>query len=854
MRTVLCVAGVALGVAVFVSIRLANRGALGSFARTVDAVAGRANLQVAAGSAGLDERLFLRVRSLPGVEAAAPVIQAYAPARVGAPRPDERSRLFERADPSPYPETLLVLGVDLLRERAFGRWGTTPGTAEGNARAAIALLADPSAVAITRALAGRLGLQEGDSLTILASGIPVPLTVRAVLHGSELEQALGGNVAVCDIAVAQEVFRRWGSLDRIDLIVEPARRDGIRAEVAALLPPYARVELPESRTRQVENLLEAFALNLTALSFIALFVAAFLIYNAVSMSVVRRRGEVGILRSLGQTRVQVLLQFLAEAALLGAVGGVAGVLLGTALARFTLAAVSRTVSALYILAEARAVTLDGPTAVLGVALGIGAALAAALAPALEAARTAPSAAAREGAIVPVDRNSIVRWSVGAAAFLLLALLASVLASQLREPRAGFVSALLLLCGFALLAPATTIGAARAVSVLQPVLGIAVGLGARAMREAVARTGVVVAALMVSVAMIVGLSIMVGSFRQTVDTWVTQTIRGDLYVEPLGRHVSGAATRLDAAVQQAARGLPGVEAVDTYRGQELLYGGRIAYVAGIEFAVQRDYGRLQLLEGDSRVAITRALVQDGALISESFAHRHRLRSGDTLRLETPSGPAALAVCGVFRDYASDAGLVMLDRRLYARLWQDERTESLALYLRSGTHPDDVRAALLQRVPRGIQLAVTPNQALRRRVLDIFDQTFQITYALQAIAVLVAVLGVVGTLTSLILQRGRELGVLRAVGALRSQVYASVLTESALLGATGSLLGCVCGVLLSLLLVFVLNKQFFGWSIQLHLDPWLFPQVTALITLVALAAGAGPARLAAGRQAAEAMRSE
>jgi putative ABC transport system permease protein len=228
------------------------------------------------------------------------------------------------------------------------------------------------------------------------------------------------------------------------------------------------------------------------------------------------------------------------------------------------------------------------------------------------------------------------------------------------------------------------------------------------------------------------------------------------------------------------------------------------------------------------------------------------AGDSVRLRTPAGEVPVRVQGVFFDYSTDAGAVLMDRALFARLWRDDRTESLALYTTPGTDLDAVRTAFIVLAGPGRVFSITPNQDLRARVLTVFDQTFRITFALQLIAVVVSVLGVVTTLTALILQRGREIGVLRATGALAGQVRKMVLIESGLLGLIGAALGCLAGLTLALLLVHVINKQFFGWSIRMALDPWVLVQAVALMVTAAVVAGIGPARLASDRVAAEAMR--
>jgi len=856
-RSLLVLAGVALGVAVFVAIRLASHSALASFADTVDAVAGKANLSVWSTSDGFDERLYLELRAVGGVRAASPVVQAAAHAKPRGPRPGEPATLAA-GERGPYVENVLVLGLDPLVEAPFARWRPPEpraGEREAARSSVLRLLAEPGAIAITRTLARRHGLAAGDTLTVLASGLPTPLVIAHLLDSEELQQAMGGNVVLADLATVQEVFHRLGRLDRVDLIVDPARRDAVSAALERELPADAAVGLPQGRTKQVENMVAAFRLNLSALSFIAVFVSAFLILNAVAMSVLRWRREIGILRGLGATRSEVRALFLAEGTLLGAAGGALGLLLGTALAGGALRAVGRTLEDLYLLPYTDRLHGDPGTWLAGFAIGAASSLLAALGPAVEASQTPPGLTMRQGQLVEAVRPPLARLALAGAACLAAAGLVALWTVRAGQPWGGFASAFLVLAGFSLLAPGFTLLAERFLR--RPaawLAGVEGRLGASYLRGSVARASVVVAALMVAVGMMVALDVMVASFRRTVDTWIGQSLRGDLYVEPAGHRTSLGATALPETLVESARRLPGVAGVDSYRATPITYRERIAMAVGIDFDVHRRFGSLRFVGGGrSADVLGRALERGGVVVTESFAHRHRVRAGDTLELAAPAGPQRLRVEGVFYDYSSDVGAVLMDRGLFARLWRVERSESVALYLTPGASADSVRAAFLALAgPR--LLHVTPHRALRARALEVFDQTFQITFALQAIAVLVALLGVVSTLTALILQRGREIGVLRATGARRAQVRTIVLVESGMLGGIGAALGCAAGLALALLLVHVINRQFFGWTIRFEAEPWTFVRAVALVVATALVAGLGPARVASGRAAAEAMRAD
>jgi putative ABC transport system permease protein len=745
-----------------------------------------------------------------------------------------------------------MLGLDVLAERPFERYRAAPAdSATGDP---LAFIADPRGVAITAAFARRSGLGDGDTLTALSAGRPVPLIVRQILASESFDQAYGGNVIVVDIGVAQTLFQRLGRLDRIDLIVDPDRVDAVAAGLGQALPPGVRAATPAGRTKQVENMVKAFELNLTALSFIAVFVAGFLVFNAVAMTVLRRRREIGMLRGVGATRGELLRQFLGEGLFFGVAGGALGLVLGTLFARLTLGAISRTLSDLYLIRHAAELAPDAQVYALGMAIGVAVALLAALAPALEAATTPPGHTMRQGTLIEARPLPLARWSTLGVLLLVAAAAAAWWTVTDRHAEGGFLAAFLALAGFSCLAPGFTLGLeALLARPLRRVFGIEGLLGARYLRDAAARTSVVIAAVMVAVGMMVALSVMVGSFRRTVDVWIGQSIRGDLYVEPVGHRLHLGSSVIPPALVDSLRALPGVVAVDTYRGARVPFGERIAFVAGVDFEVQARHGSLRFQRGQAPAILDRARAGGGVIVSEAFSHHQRVGAGDTLELATPAGRARLAVEGVYYDYTSDAGAVLMHRDLFARLWRDDRTESLALYLEPGADVDAARRAVLARAG-DVLLEVVPNQTLRARVLTVFDQTFQITYGLQIIAILVSVLGVIAALTAMILQRGREIGVLRAIGARRAQIRRMVLVESGLIGLAGALLGSACGVVLSLILVHIIHRQFFGWTIRLTIEPGIFVQTLLLMIGAAVLAGIGPARMAATRVAAEAMRME
>ena len=852
-RTAVTVLGVALGIAVSLAIRVANESVLASFRQSLDAVAGRTALQVSAGEPGVDEALYRAVKDTPGVAKASPIIE---------------STVLLEGKP---PDALLVLGVDTLADQGFrdyrlaegpaaaGRKKAGDGDGNGNEEAGgdpLALIGEPGAVLVTRRFAEARGLKVGSAFRVQAGGGPRRLVVRGLLELEGAGRALDGRFALMDIAGAQLAFDKIGRLDRIDVITDPgADRAAVAERLRQRLGGAAMVEAPEARNRQVEGMLASFQLNLTVLSLIALFVGLFLIYNATATAVARRRREIGILRSLGMARGQVVALVLAEAAVVGLVGGVLGVGLAAAMARFALEAMATTVSSLYAFVRPPAPSLPLALAATAVGGGVAVALFSALVPALEAAAVPPGEA--------VGRGSFERRRQGFAAMLAagaVCLAAAAAASRPGPvngaPLFGYVSAFLVLLGAALVAPAAVAAAAAAARPLLLARGRWAGPALAVMntRRNLWRNGGTVAAMAVGLAMLVSVATMIGSFRRTVDLWMEQTVRADLLVSLAGRLVKGAEAKLPERVVAAVARIPGVAAVDPFRALHVQRAGRRFILGSGDFAVQGARSRLLFQEGDSAAILAEARARDGVVVSETFAGAAGVRRGDTLRLATPGGERAFPVVGVFYDYTTEGGLVVMDRALYRRLWDDPFVSSVAVYLAPGADAEAVRARILEALRGRPDAFVFTNRSLRRHVLGIFDQTFAITYALEAIALVVAVLGILTTVMASVIERQREIGTLRALGFTRPQVFRMVAGEAGALGALGDLLGVAAGIALSLILIYVINKQSFGWSIQFSLPGRAVAGYALLALAAAVAAGAAPAWRAASARVAAALRYE
>ncbi len=835
-RTAITVLGVAIGVAVFLSIRLANTQTMLSFKESVDLVLGQADAVIHAEGLAFDEKYFKNLLRLRQSVKAYPVVEGYGVESTSG-------------------EVVEILGTDLLQDSGIRDFSLQ--TVEENLKGLLPLVMDPAGIILPERFIPGTHFQPGDRITFLINGQEKTLNVTAVLENKGIAKALNGNFAMMDIAAAQLQLDRLGKLDRIDVeFLKEESFDRMRAKIASVLPDFLKIDRPERKNRQVEKMLRAFQYNLTALSFVALLVALYLIYNMVALSVVRRRMEIGALRAIGATPVLIALIFLLEAGIIGALGSVLGIGLGYFFAQFSIDAVSMTVNNLYAPSYVTEVEFHwdrmGPYFILGTGLSF----LSALIPAWDAAKTPPTLVMRRGSYdLKLFRGN--RRLHGAA---LLVLVLAALSSQLPPidnfPWFGFLSVFLVILGLSLLSPSALLLARSLLH--QPCKRWFGGeglLAAMNLSQNVGRNSLAVSSLAIAFLMVISMSIMVHSFRQTVIVWVGQTLRADLFVQLAGGRDIDYQSTLPVDPVEPLKAIEGVAAVDLFRAIDIAYRDEPAVLASGDFSVLSQYGHLVIKEGPPSRDLAQHMVgQNRALVSESFALRHQVAPGDRLTLATPGGPLDLEVIGIYYDYSRERGYIVVDRSTFVQYYRDPSVNSFVVYLDSPTQLAFVRNRILETVGQDYRLVIRSNSELKKEVLKVFDKTFAITYSLEIIAVGVAVLGLFNTLISLILERKREIGILRFLGASTPQVKRMVWIEAGILGWIGSVLGLVAGIGVSYILIFVINKQSFGWTIQVHF-PFLFlVLVTLFFWAASSCAGGYPSRLAARLNPRESVRVE
>jgi len=831
----LALVALAAGVATIVAVDIATTSSRRAFELSMRAVNGPATQVLTAGPRGLDEALYVRLVTQQPLSSSpepvfAPVIEGYVTVH---------GRVMQLAGVDPFASGELR-GSEAHTLSSDGR---SPEPDELRK-----WFAQPGAVVMAADTARELGLREGGRFTVEIGGIQYPATLIGLIRSRRPGDA---TLILADIAQAQEWLGMRGRLTRID-IRTPAGPAGLAAlaDLRRALPQGVELEDAAGHTRETLDMTSAFSTNLTAMSLLALLVSALLIYGAVSFTVVQRRRSIAILRALGATRGEVLTIVLTEAAALGAAGSALGVLLGVAAGHELVKLVSQTINDLYYVVAVQRVTLPARTLIEAVVAGVGTALIAGLLPALEVAGSTPQLGLRRSALESRAALIARRLSWLSIAFALAA--CGLIAGSSRSVFAGFAALFLLLSSVAALAPSVLRALARWGAKSLADISSVGRLALEDVAVSLSRTGVAVAALAMAVAAMIGVSIMVESFRVSLRQWLAQTMRADIYVAAPGPGMGRPERRIEPDVLRALLMTPGIADHSASRSVVVRSARGDIALDALQLA-PGSYAGIDLTAGDPRT-VWSAYGQGALLLSDSLAWRLHLRPGESLSLLTPSGSREFPIAGVYREYGSGLGSAMMSFRVYSRLWHDDDVTAVGLYLGNGV---DAAGEIprLQAAAAGRQaLLIRSNADIRSMSLAIFDRTFIITRVLYWLAAAIAAIGLVSALLAWELDRARELSVLRALGLTPRGAAALVEAQTLFMGGAALLAALPAGLIIAVVLTKIIDRRAFGWHIEMHLHAAQFVNALALALAAALLAGLYPAwRTARGPIAAE-MREE
>lgn len=834
LRTVLTMAGIVLGVAVFVGMHTANQSVLSAFTKTVDRIAGATQLQITAGESGFDEEVLERVQALPNVRVAVPVIEAVV-----------NLNLKSQGN-------ILVLAVDMTGDRGLRDYDLEAGD-DTVIEDPLVFIAQPDSLMVTREFAAANGLVSNSKITLAAMDGPRTFTVRGIMKSSGLTSAFGGNLAIMDIYAAQKVFGRGRKFDRIDLAAtEGTALPELQRQLSALLGPGFEVESPSARGKQFEALSSVYGMLANITSLFALFIGMFIIYNSFAIAVTQRRGEIGIVRALGATRGQIQALFLTESAILGLIGASFGVLFGLLIASGISASLGNFLGEIYGVAQRAGEVSSDPRLLLGALLmGVVTSVIAAWIPARAAAGVDPVQALQKGRYQQLTKGeNRLRRQIASALFVIV-----FFCLFFAQNRIIFYSGyfLTVIAGL-LLVPTVALWLSKAIrpamKFLRPVEGT---LAADSLIQSPRRTSGAVSALALSIALVISLGGMARASYNSINEWMRIALNPDMFLTAT-QNITDRSFRFPASFGDEIRSIPGIRRMQLVRNARLLYKGNPVMVVSVDIGNLVVESYLPSVAGDSATMYRLAAEGKGFLISDNFAQLYGVKYNELLSINTPNGTLTLPVAGIVRDYSDQKGTVLIDRKMFIRYWNDDTINIVRLYLEKNITVPEMRARIEAKLAGKTRLFILTNQDLKSYIIKITDQWFGLTYIQLAVAVLVAILGIINTLTVSITDRRRELGVLQAVGALRGQVRRTIWLEAIAIGIIGLAIGLAFGGVALYYSLEMAARDISGLRLD-YTYPWsmaagLFPVIVGAALIAAL----GPAEQAVRGSLVEALEYE
>ena len=833
-RWLLTITGIVIGVAVLVGMHTANQSVLFAFQKTIDQIAGTTQLQVTAGDGGFPEEALEKVQAVTAVRAAAPVIEATVDSG------------FKGQG------NLLIIGVDMTGDRNVRDYNLEESG--GNIiDDPLVFLAQPDSLMITRAFADATHLKANDKVPMKTMAGDRQFTIRGIMKSGGLASAFGGNLAIMDVYSAQKVFGRGRRFDRIDIMAkEGANLDEIQHQLEAQLGPGYTVEKPSARGAQFASTAQVFSLVSNITSIFALFIGMFIIYNTFEIAVTQRRNEIGILRALGATQQQIRVLFIAESAVAGLIGSLLGLLAGLAIARAISGYIGNVLGETYGIAQrAEEISLDPALLLAALFAGTLTSIVAALIPAWDAARIDPVKALQKGRQQSISARANRRRQYVA----LATMAAAVLAMTLSKIHALFyLGYLLAIIAAVLIVPTASNFLARALrplmKFLRPVEGT---LAADSLIEAPRRTAGTITALMLSLGLVISLAGAARSSYDAIINWMNSTLSPDLFVAP-SETITARAFTFPGSLYGDLTSVPGVETVQRVRSFRVpIRGAQVLLIAADLVSVHQRVSNPPLAGNDSTMW-HEAEAGKGVIVADNFALLHGFKLGDTVELKSPAGPVPMKILGIVTDYSDQQGSILMDRGVYEKYWKDDTVSVFRVYVAKGFSPAAVRQNIIDSVGKGRRLFVFTNQELRHYILKLTDQWFGITYVQIFVAMLVAILGIVNTLTVSISDRKRELGVLQAVGGLRNQIRGTIWMEALVIGLIGLALGLIVGGVQLFFTIELTRTDVAGLRLQYRYPIEMALLLLPVILAVAWLAALGPAEAAVRGSLVEALEYE
>ena len=806
-QSILAVLGVAVGIAVFVAVDLANDSAKQSFRNSAVSIFGDTEFQLMGSTSGISENVYSDVVKSAELQPLLNIIR---------PIIDKQITL---TDSNGVEDKYRLLGINVINENVLSGNNKYGIDFLNSSQTSFNFFAE-NQVFVSSILASKKQLSIADEFLVEDTNNKISI-VGFFQGDNSLQRELMQNVIITDISVAQNITNSNGILTRIDISSVYDQNEKIALDKwFSLLPSGVQLIPSYTYSEARKSITKSFDTNLLALSLLALLVGLYLIYNMMTFSIHRRKNLFGTLRAIGVTKNEIFFLVLVEGLLIGLIGAIFGIMLGILLAYFLLGLISSTINYQFFSSSPNSIALDITIIYQALILGISGSIVSVLIPAWSASRIQP----RElidiyGKYSTYNNYHMVLFFLG---LLLCSIGYLITLAPITNLIIGFIAMFLVIVGLSLTVPTTTQIVLLIISSILEKIGrpTIVTLSVETIKNSLNTIAICIAALSVSIAMTIGIGCMIQSFRATVEEWLNQSLVADIYIAPptlsFGQDLKG----IDDEFIKYVSDIPEIEYISQLGSFEIFKDGYLLNLIVVDSAEKIFDEVIQLKEGEKKDIWNDFVQTDSILISEPLAFQKNIQINDTFDILTDSGLKSFTVRGIYYDYSSTSGIAMVSKQVYDNYWNNSKVTSLALYLNDSQNSEVVFNKLLDKFDTDWDLQIISSKKLNNASMEIFDKTFEITFVLRSISLIVAFIGILGAISAIILSRAREFSILKSIGFTNNQLRTIIGNQTFIIGVISGLISIPLGIIITNLLIQIINKQSFGWSIPMQLLPSVF----------------------------------
>jgi putative ABC transport system permease protein len=810
--TFLSIIGVALGIGLFIGVKVSSDRAIASFESEIKGTNPQVNYEIL-DTSGLDfdEKIYGDVLRIE--EKSFPLLKVK-----GLLKGKKEAIDINGID---IVKSLRFLNIDIKRAYGLENFFT-----------------DSSGVIVTKNLADSYAFHKNDILTVSVYDREYPLKIVDIAD----TEILASNTIIMDIGNFQEYFKKYGFLSRIDLVTD----EGKSEEIKKILSPNLSIEKKDDIIHNQKSVIASFRYNLQFVSLIAILVGMFLLYNTIFISVVKRRTEIGILRSLGSDKKTIVMLFTVHGILLGLIGSLLGILLGQVIAYFSVIAVQRTVSTMYSaisISDYMVTLFDALKALL---LGLFVSFVASVIPSFEASKIRPHETSREGSFEGRYRKYLKFVTLLGLFFVCAGAILSYAEYQrvpFAFPYLSYCGILFIIFGFTCISPFHLILMLNLIKrPTEKIFGALGKITIGDMQGSVYRFSIALMSVAITSALIVALLTLIFSFRISLRKWIENTINADVYIKPLSCTSNYCFQAMSDDLITTIYHFPEVAGVDRYRVLQVEVFGKKIITGFGDTEISRRLVKAHYFNAVNEERLKELETGRSVAISEYLGMKYGLKKGDIIDIQTPVGKQPFIIADIFSSYSTTSGFMYLDRRWLKEYWGLDDATQVSVYVKKGVDVAVFIQILKEKFSNTYSVDIMNNEQLRQKILTIFDRSFSITYAIEIIAILVSLIGVINTLLVLVFEKKREISTLRYLGMNWKQIRDNLVLSAGITGISGIILGLMIGYMMSMIFIHVVNKISFGWEIEFRIPLLYLSLITIGLFLTTLLASLIPSKIA------------